>query len=450
MRAQAEIFRAYDIRGKVGANLDEETAAGIGKAFGTRVQREGGSRVAVGRDNRLSSDAMRDALVEGLLSTGCAVTDIGLATSPLLYHAVAEHGFDGGINVSGSHNPPDENGFKLVGKGALPIAGDEIQDLYRAIIAGDFATGRGGREEMSVTASYFEYVRRHIGPLEPFTVVVDTGNGVAGKFYPEFLGSLGCNVVEQHCDLDGHFPNHPPDPQMPENVRDLQEKVREERADIGLAFDGDGDRLGVIDDAGERHEADYIVLLLARDVLHALPGSEIVLDMKTSQGVIDAIAAAGGRPLLWKTGHSLIKLKMRQIHAILGGEASGHMFYAENHFLDDALWAAAKLLAYLTRRRSSVRLELADVPPWYATPELRVPCADEVKEAVVQRVAARYSKLPSLSIDGIRVQFPDGWGLVRASNTGPNLTLRFEAKSPARRDEIQAEMTAAVQAELSA
>ncbi|MGH2470488.1 MAG: phosphomannomutase, partial [Chloroflexota bacterium] len=194
---------------------------------------------------------------------------------------------------------------------------------------------------------------------------------------------------------------------------------------------------------------DYSVLLLARDVLHAFPSSEIVLDMKTSQGVIDAIAAAGGRPLLWKTGHSLIKLKMRQIHALLGGEASGHMFYAENHFLDDALWAAAKLLAYLTWRRSSVRLELADVAPWYATPELRVPCRDEVKEAVVQRVAARYSKLPSLSIDGIRVQFPDGWGLVRASNTGPNLTLRFEAKSPARRDEIEADMTAAVRAELS-
>ena len=435
------IFRAYDVRGKVGAGIDTEVAEVLGRAFGTYIAQDGDAEIAVGRDNRLSGEELKEALTRGLVSAGCTVYDIGLSTSPALYFASAHWGLTGGVNVTGSHNPRDENGFKLVGQGAYPIAGDELLKIKAIIDSGSFRSGEGRVEPREIRPEYFERLKAAARVTRPFRVAVDTGNGVAGLFAPDLLREIGCEVIELYCELDGRFPNHLPDPQMPENVRDLQEKVREVGADLGLAFDGDGDRLGVIDERGERHEADYVLMLLARGLLQEQPGAKVILDIKTSQPVIDDIKANGGEPIVWKTGHSLIKLKMREEQAPLAGEASGHMFYGENFFSDDALFAACKLLTFLSQSDRSFSEHLQGMSRWYTTAELRVPCADDAKAGVVEEVA-RYlrDRYPSVEIDGIRSTFPDGWALVRASNTGPNLTLRFEAKSSegleAIRDEV--------------
>ena len=424
------IFRAYDIRGKVGSSITPEVAEALGKAFGTYITKDQGAHIAVGRDNRSSGEELQQILIRSLVSTGCTVYDIGLSTSPALYFAVGHWGLTGGVNVSGSHNPPDENGFKLVGEGNRPIAGDELLKIKEIIDAGVFRSGEGRVEQRDVKPEYFARMQEAARVTRPFRVVVDTGNGVAGLYAPPLLREVGCEVIELYCELDSSFPNHLPDPQMPENVVDLQKKVRETGADLGLAFDGDGDRLGVIDERGERHEADYILMLLARDLLQEQPGAKVIMDVKTSQPVMDDIKEHGGEPFVWMTGHSLIKLKMREEQAPLAGEASGHIFYRENFFSDDALFAACKLLTFLSKRDLPFSEHLKGIPRWYTSPELRVPCADDKKVAVVEEMV-RYlrERHPSLEIDGIRATFPDGWALVRASNTGPNLTLRFEAKT---------------------
>jgi phosphomannomutase / phosphoglucomutase len=441
------MFRAYDIRGKVGSSLTPEAADAIGRAFGSYVIDQGGRDVALGLDNRQSSTGLRDAFAAGLLSTGCNVVHLGLATSPLMYFSVAYYGLDAGVNVTGSHNPPDENGFKLVVKGGKPIAGAEIEALGEVAAAGVFKTGQGTERTIDPREDYFAHLEKATNVTRRFKLVVDTGNAVGGLFAPQFLRDrLGCEVVELHTELDDTFPNHLPDPQMPENVVDVQEKVREVKADLGLAFDGDADRLGVVDDTGERHEADYLVMVLARDLLNRQPGSEVVVDTKASEALLNDIKSRGGRPLIWKTGHSLIKLKMREDEAPLGGEASGHVFYQENYYLDDGLYAACKLLTYLSQTGRSLSQELADVPKWYATPEIRVPCPDDLKAEVVEKAAAVLrSKYPGVDIDGFRAEMPGGWALVRYSNTGPNITLRFEAKTPERLKEIQDEVMQIVQ-----
>ncbi len=424
------IFRAYDIRGKVGPSITTEVAEALGRAFGTYIAQDGNPEIAVGRDNRSSGEELKDALIRGLISTGATVYDIGLSTSPALYFAVGHWGLPGGINVTGSHNPPDENGFKLVGEGNRPIAGDEILKVKEVIDGGSFRSGQGHVEQREIKPEYFDRLRDATQLSRTFRVAVDTGNGVAGLYAPELLRSVGCDLVELYTELDSSFPNHLPDPQMPENVVDLQNKVRETGVDIGLAFDGDGDRLGVIDERGERHEADYILVLLARGLLSEQPGANVIMDVKTSQPVMDDIREHGGEPILWKTGHSLIKLKMREVQAPLAGEASGHLFYSENFYSDDALFAACKLLTFLSQSDKPFSAHLEGIPHWYTSPEMRVPCPDDRKVAVVEEAArelrARYE---SIEIDGIRAIFPDGWALVRASNTGPNLTLRYEAKS---------------------
>ncbi len=350
-------------------------------------------------------------------------------------------GLAGGINVSGSHNPPDENGFKLVGEGNRPIAGDEILKIKEVMDSGSFRSGQGRVERREIMAEYFARLKEAAHLSRRFRVVVDTGNGVAGLFAPALLREVGCEVIELYCELDSSFPNHLPDPQMPENVVDLQEKVRETGADLGLAFDGDGDRLGVIDERGERHEADYILMLLARGLLQERPGAKVIVDVKTSQPVLDDIAAHGGEHIVWKTGHSLIKLKMREEQAPLAGEASGHLFYQENFYSDDALFAACKLLTFLSQSDRPFSAHLEGIPRWFTSPELRVPCPDEknwqVVEAVARELRERHS---ALEIDGIRATFPDGWALVRASNTGPNLTLRFEARTKEGLEAIDAEV----------
>ena len=442
MPIDASIFRAYDIRGKVGPAITTDLAEALGRAFGTYVaEHEGGTEVAVGRDNRVTGEELKGALMRGLVSAGCTVFDIGMSTSPALYFAVGEWGLPGGINVTGSHNPPDENGFKLVGKGNRPIAGDEILDVKKIIDAGSFRSGEGRSEPREVMPEYFARLREATQLARPLRVAVDTGNGVAGLYAPPLLREIGCEVVEIHTDLDATYPNHLPDPQMPENVVCLQEKVRESGVDIGLAFDGDGDRLGVIDERGERHEADYIVMLLARALLDERPGSTIVVDMKTSQPVMDDIKERGGQPLLWKTGHSNVKIKMREDNVLLAGEASGHIFYQENFYSDDALFAACKLLTYISQRPLPLSKHFEGMPRWYTSPELRIPCADDQKWDVVELVAAELrGRYPAEETDGIRATFPDGWALVRASNTGPNITVRYEARSQDALDAIEREV----------
>jgi phosphomannomutase/phosphoglucomutase len=321
--------------------------------------------------------------------------------------------------------------------------------VKKVIDGGDFRQGAGRVERREIKPEYFARLKE-VGKLaRPLRVAVDTGNGVAGLFAPLLLREIGCEVVELHTELDNTYPNHLPDPQMPENVVCLQEKVRESGVDIGLAFDGDGDRLGVIDERGERLEPDFILIPLARMLLEAQPKAKVIIDIKTSQPVADDIAAHGGDPLVWRTGHSFIKLKMREVQAPLGGEASGHIFFQENFYSDDALFAACKLLAYLSRSEQPLSAHYAGVPRWFTSPELRVPCPDDRKWDVVDAVAAELRRLhPSVEIDGIRATWPDGWALIRASNTGPNLTLRFESKTQAGLDEIDREVMAVLRKHL--
>jgi phosphomannomutase len=441
-----DIFRAYDIRGKVGPAITSDVAEQLGRAFGTYIAKlSGRNEVAVGRDNRLTGEELKGALMRGLVSAGCTVYDIGMSTSPALYFAVGHWKLPGGINVTGSHNPKDENGFKLVGEGARPIAGDEILKVKAVIDAGDFASGEGTVVPREVKPEYFGRLKQAARLTKSFRIAVDTGNGVAGLYAPPLLRDAGCELFELYTELDGNFPNHLPDPQIPENVVDLQAKVKEAGVDLGLAFDGDGDRLGVIDEHGERHEADYILMLLARALLAKQPGAKIIMDVKTSQPVVDDIRAHGGVPVIWKTGHSFIKLKMREEQAPLAGEASGHIFFQENFYADDALFAACKLLSYLAETEMPLSAHLRGVPRWFTSPELRVPCADDRKWDVVDAVAGELRRdHDALEIDGIRAEWPDGWALIRASNTGPNLTLRFESKSEAGLKQIGTEVMAAL------
>jgi len=438
------VFRAYDIRGKYPAGINAELAGLLGRAFGSYVaEHEGGAEIAVGRDNRASGPELQSALIRGLVSTGATVYNIGMATSPALYFSVGHWGLAGGVNVSGSHNPPDENGFKLVGRGNRPIAGDEILAVKQVLDAGTFRSGEGKASEREIKPEYFAHLKSITKLSRRFRVAVDTGNGVAGLYAPPLLRELGCELAEIHTELDNTYPNHLPDPQMPENVVCLQEKVRASGADIGLAFDGDGDRLGVIDERGERHEAEFFFALLAFAVLNEQPGSRIIMDVKATQPVVDALTERGGKPEIWRTGHSYIKMRMRETKTPLGGEASGHIFYAENFYSDDALFAACKLLNYLSQSDEPLSAHIGRIPHWLTTPEIRVPCADDKKWEVVKKLATYLrGRYPALEIDGIRAPYPadDRWALVRASNTGPNLTLRFEAKTQAGLDAISDEV----------
>src|ERR1700694_3440348 len=381
------IFRAYDVRGKVGPQITAEVAELLGKGFGTYVQEhEGGRDIAVGRDNRASGDELKGALMRGLLSTGATIYDVGMTTSPALYYAVGHWGLPGGVNVTGSHNPPDENGFKFVGKGNRPIAGDEVQAVRNVIDRGAFREGKGRVIEREIKPEYFAHLAESAMVTRRFRVAVDTGNGVAGLYAPPLLEDIGCYLGPIHTELDNTYPNHLPDPQMPENVVCLQQKVRETKAHVGFAFDGDGDRLGVIDELGERHEADFVLMLLARGLLKEKPGSKIVVDIKTSQPVLDDIRAHRGEPIVSRTGHSFIKLKMREDSVPLAGEQSGHMFYQENFYSDDALFAACKLLTYLSESDKPLSTHFEGIEKWFTSPEYRVPCADDKKWDVVAAV----------------------------------------------------------------
>jgi phosphomannomutase/phosphoglucomutase len=443
------IFREYDIRGIADRDFDAAFAGALGRAFGTLALEHRARRVSVGRDCRLTSDGYAAALIAGIRSTGLDVVDVGVVTTPLVYFSIFAGGLDGGIQITGSHNPADYNGFKVcLGREALH--GDQIQDLRRRIESGAARRGDGGLERRTIVPEYQTYVAENVGPLaRPIRVVVDGGNGTGGPVAPAIYRRLGAEVIELFTDMDGRFPNHHPDPTVEENMRHLIAEVRSRGAELGIAFDGDADRIGVVDAAGRIRWGDELLVLFARDVLARNPGTTVISEVKCSQRLYDDIAARGGRGIMWKAGHSLLKAKMKETGALLGGEMSGHIFFKERYFgFDDAVYAGARLLEICARTGQTVAELLADLPAVVATPEIRVDCPDEAKFAVADRVRDhfRQSGLDIIDVDGVRVKFAHGWGLLRASNTQPVLVMRFEAETPAQLAEYRATVEAAVAA----
>jgi len=435
MRIDPVIFRQYDIRGTVGVDLTPEVARAVGLAIGSEARDRLGHApsLAVGRDNRPSGEQLAAALIEGLVATGTRVLGVGLLPTPTLYFAIHHLRADGGVQITGSHNPPEFNGFKMV-LGGLPFAGDDIQALRARIERDGFATGRGAVEAHSVLDAYHREVVGRIGRLDrPLQVVVDCGNGTASLAGPQILEALGARVDRLFCDSDGTFPNHHPDPTVLANLRDLQERVRAERADVGIAFDGDGDRIGAVDERGEVIFGDQILALLGQDMVRRLgKGKEVIFDVKCSDALAEALEQAGARPVMWMTGHSFIKRKMKESGAVLAGEMSGHMFFGPPDYLgyDDAMYAAARLLKIVASRPQPLSALTGALPHYVSTPEIRVDCAEDRKTAVVA-AAARYfaERYKTVTIDGVRWRTGDGWGLIRASNTQPILVLRFEARN---------------------
>ncbi|MFN8522088.1 MAG: phosphomannomutase/phosphoglucomutase [Chloroflexota bacterium] len=436
------MFRAYDIRGLAGSDLTPEIARAIGQAWGTWLRRRGGTTMIVGRDMRPSSPGLRDGFIEGSRAAGCDVTDIGYATSPLMYFSTIDRGVDGGVNITASHNPVEYNGIKMVTDGALPLSEEEIREVRDLALRGDFEVGSGHLSEWNPVERYYERITSVVSLARPMKVVVDTGNGVAGLFVPELLRRLGCEVVELYTEPDSSFPNHLPDPEKEENMRDLMALVPQVDAEVGLAWDGDGDRLGVCDHRGKRYEADYLNILMSRDLLTRHPGARVLLDVKSSLNVLRDIREHGGEPVLWKTGHSFMKRKMRQDGLLLGGELSGHLFVAEDYYpVDDALYASARLLSILSRSPRPLADQFHGLPQLFATELIQLRCPDEQKFQVVAALKASLeSRYPVLDIDGARADFGDGWALVRCSNTSPALTVRCEATTATALERIMAEM----------
>lgn len=438
----ASLFKKYDIRGRAlgdEAPLTPQAAYQIGRAFATWLAREHGRHQAVlGRDNRLTSSALASAFSKGLRDSGCAVLDIEIVSTPLVYWYAVQNDNCGGVMVTGSHLGPDQNGFKL-SLGAVNVYGDQLQELRALVEAEDFAavhSKAAESREPSAIRTYRMLTSMRVRMPRPLKVVVDAGNGTAGLIAPELFADWGMEVVPLFCEPDGHFPNHQPDPQSPENMVALGEKVRETGADIGVGFDGDADRLGAVDETGAYVSPDRLLALLAVDMLGRRPGAVVVADVLTSQTVFDAVKQAGGRPMLWASGHALVKEKMRAEGALLGGEASGHLFLAEDYYgFDDAYLAAGRLLRVLASTDRPLSSLVADLPAYYSTPEYRPHCADEAKARVIAGVRAALegdADVKSvIDVDGVRIQYLQGWGLLRASNTEPVLSLRFEAGSEA-------------------
>ena len=442
MQLVASIFKAYDIRGIVPAALNERVAEALGLAFGTQALALGEKTVAVGRDGRLSGPALSSALIKGLVSAGIEVIDIGLATTPMLYFA-AHTLCTSGIQVTGSHNPKDYNGFKMVLAGRA-IYGEDIQQLHRAMAAETGLRAAGGSVRLvDVLGAYRERIVSDVKLSRPMKIVVDCGNGVAGASAPDIFRALGCEVVELFSEVDGNFPNHHPDPSKPENLADVMRALRETDAELGLAFDGDGDRLGIVTKEGNNIYPDRQMILFAQDVLARVPGGHIVFDVKCSQQLAPAIEAAGGVAHIFKTGHSLIKARMKELNSPLGGEMSGHIFFKERWFgFDDGTYAGARLLEVVSRSPDANAV-LNALPTSFSTPELNVSCAEGEPHALVEKIvglAAFNANAQVSTIDGLRVDWPDGFGLIRASNTTPVLVLRFEGQTPEALHRIEATM----------
>lgn len=451
MKVPSEIFREYDIRGLVGEQLTRELSQALGRAAGTLVRAEGGSRLVVGRDHRLSGESLAGALIEGLRSAGIHVIDIGVCPTPVGYWATHHFDVDGQIQVTGSHNPSEYNGYKMSWLGES-VYGEKVQLLRQCIESEDFATGEGGLETRGVIEPYLDDLAQRLGPApRRLKVVVDAGNGTGGITGVPLYERLGYQVIPLYCELDGTFPNHHPDPTVEENLEDLRSAVAQHGAHLGIAFDGDADRLGIIDKQGEVIWGDKLLIVLAREVLQHQPGAPILGEVKCSKTLYDDIRKHGGQPVMWRTGHSLIKAKMKEMNAPLAGEMSGHIFYKHRYYgFDDGVYAGARLLHILAHSGQTLTQLLSDVPPTVSTPELRLPCSDAEKFALVERVrqsferAAPQEGFEVIGIDGVRVQWSDGWGLVRPSNTQPILVLRYEAESQERLNQIRARFEAEV------
>jgi len=435
------VFREYDIRGLAEQDFDKEFALLLGKVHGTAIAEKGGTRVTVGRDCRTTSDVYAEAVIEGLASTGLHVYDIGICPTPLLYFSLFHLEVDGGIQITASHNPSEYNGFKIC-LGKETLHGQQIQEIRMKMERNEFREKAGGKlERYEIVAPYHAYLLADVAKLaRPLKVVVDAGSGVGGPVAPPIFRQLGCKVWEIACEPDPTFPFHHPDPTVPENLAMLIEKVKHEKADLGIAYDGDADRIGAVDEQGNILWGDELLILFSRDVLKRNPNAIIISEVKCSQRLYDDIKKNGGRPIMWKAGHSLLKAKMRETQALLAGEMSGHMFFKERYFgYDDAIYASLRLLEILANSTQSLSMLLADLPKTVSTPEIRVECPDERKFLIAQKATEYFRRhYEVIDIDGVRVQFPEGWGLIRASNTQPALVLRFEATSDAKLNEYRA------------
>ena len=433
MKVSPYIFREYDIRGKVGVDFTEDVVFAIGKAYGTSIRRLGGRRVVCGRDGRLSSPSLQQALMDGIRSTGVSVVDIGVTPTPVMYFSLFRlENVDGGIQVTGSHNPPEFNGLKIcVGKET--IYGEKIKDLYHLIEKGDFEEGEGALEEANILDDYINYLTENIKISRTLRVALDAGHGVCSLTAPKVFESLGCQVYPLFCEVDGTFPVHFPDPVVPENLKYLKETVLKEGCDVGFGYDGDGDRLGVIDEKGNIIWGDELLIIFAKDLLKRVKGAKIIAEVKCSRVLFQKVKELGGQPIMWKTGHSLIKKKMKEEEALLAGEMSGHIFFADRWFgFDDGVYASLRLAEILSQADKPLSQYLSDLPVRYSTPEIRTDCPDEVKFQIVSDLIKVFKEkgFEVIDIDGARIEFPEGWALVRASNTQPVLVLRFEADSP--------------------
>ena len=435
MKINNAIFRAYDIRGIYGKDLNEDVAEAIGKAFATYIN---GGEVVVGYDCRLSSESLRDALVRGLASAGCDVLDIGMVPTPVLYFTIFHYKKDGGIMITGSHNPPEYNGFKLC-KGTHTLYGEEIQELKRLIEHGKFSKGHGNVRKINVIQEYIDYVKSKVSIKRPMKIVIDSGNGTAGIVARNLFKELGCEVECLYCDPDGRFPNHIADPTIDATLTDLIDKVKKIEADLGVAYDGDADRVGFVDDRGRIIRGDQALILFSKELLKRIKGAKIIFEVKCSQAVSEEIAASGGVPIMYRTGHSFIKKKMKEENALLAGEMSGHFFFADNYYgYDDAIFASARMLEILSNQEKRLSQLIDELPKYYSTPEIRLKCGENEKFQIVEKVKEAFSKeYDIIDVDGARIQFENGWALIRASNTEPAIILRFEAKNEKALEEIK-------------
>lgn len=436
----AKVFREYDIRGIVGTEIPEEDVPMLGKAYATYMARQGKRRIVVGRDCRLSSERFRDLLVEGLLSGGMDVVDVGICPTPVFYFAVRHLDREGGMMITASHNPPEYNGFKIC-NGYDTISGEEIQRIRKIMEAAEFVSGKGTYQEYDILTPYKDFVVNNIkmGPRK-LRIAIDAGNATGGPVALPILQRLGCEVHPLYCEMDGTFPNHEPDPTVMENLKDIIDLVKKEKLDVGMAYDGDCDRLGVVDHNGNVIFGDRLMLIFAREILSRKPGAVFVAEVKCSKILFDEIEKLGGKAVMWKTGHSLIKAKMKEVGADLAGEMSGHMFFKDRYFgFDDGIYASCRLVEILSNTDKTIPQLLEGLPEVFTTPEIRVPCPDEIKFQVVEkaREILRGKGYKVIDVDGARVVFPDGWGLVRASNTQPVLVVRYEAETKERLDEIR-------------
>ncbi|MGE5473032.1 MAG: phosphomannomutase/phosphoglucomutase [Ignavibacteriales bacterium] len=447
MKIESQIFRQYDIRGIAGKDLNEDIAEAIGKAFGTYTAKSGEKKAVVGYDNRISSESIKTALIKGITSTGIDVLDCGTIISPALYYSRILFGTNAGVMVTASHNPPEYNGFKLCSIDGGTMYGQQLQDIKEMIEQENYISGKGIVKKVEIIESYIEMIAEKIKLSKKLKVVVDCGNGTASLFAVKLFEKMGCEVIPIFCDSNPLFPNHFPDPVKAENLKDAKGVVLKNNADLAIGFDGDGDRLGVVDEKGNIIWGDQLMILFWREIMPKHPGAKAIVEVKCSQSLVDEIKKLNGEPLFYKTGHSLIKAKMKEINAIFTGEMSGHMFFADEYYgFDDALYAAGRLLRILSNTDKTLSELLSDINKYYSTPEIRVKSSDTEKFEQVEKVRRffREKGTPMIEVDGVRAIFKDGWGLVRASNTGPELIVRCEDKTQEGLEEIIKEMESAL------